>query len=102
MTARMFTAVLHKEEDLHVAKCPEVGTVSQGHTTEHAFANLKEATEWSRRPPSVPPVTPEGPSARSIHTLYHYRSRKALRQRVPLQFRWNWRGLRPKLWAVAT
>ena len=41
----IFTAVLHKEEDLYVAECPEVGTVSQGHTVEEAVANLKEATE---------------------------------------------------------
>ena len=40
-----FTAVLHKEGDLHVADCPEVGTVSQGKTVEEAVANLKEATE---------------------------------------------------------
>jgi hypothetical protein len=30
MAARTLTAVLHKEEDLYVAECPEVGTVSQG------------------------------------------------------------------------
>jgi len=40
-----FTAVLHQEEDLYVAECPEVGTVSQGTTIEEAVANLKEATE---------------------------------------------------------
>jgi predicted RNase H-like HicB family nuclease len=40
-----FTAVLHKERDLYVAECPEVGTVSQGKTVEEAVANLKEATE---------------------------------------------------------
>jgi predicted RNase H-like HicB family nuclease len=45
MTTRTFTAVLHKEEDLYVAECPEVGTVSQGYTIEEAVANLKEATE---------------------------------------------------------
>ena len=28
-----------------MADCPEVGTVSQGHTVEEAIANLKEATE---------------------------------------------------------
>ncbi|MEJ2207874.1 MAG: type II toxin-antitoxin system HicB family antitoxin [Anaerolineae bacterium] len=39
------TAVLHREEDLYVAECPEVGTVSQGQTVEEAVANLKEATE---------------------------------------------------------
>lgn len=45
MGVRTFTAVLHKEEDLFVAECPEVGTVSQGHTLEEAIANLREATE---------------------------------------------------------
>jgi len=40
-----FTAVLHKEEDMYVAECPEVGTVSQGNTLEEAIDNLKEATE---------------------------------------------------------
>jgi len=45
MPTQVFTAVLHKEEDLYVAECPEVGTVSQGKTIEEAIANLKEATE---------------------------------------------------------
>ena len=45
MTVRTFTAVIHKEENLYVAECPEVGTTSQGHTIEEALANLKEATE---------------------------------------------------------
>lgn len=45
MSERTFTAVLHKEEDIFVAECPEVGTVSQGYTLEEAVANLKEATE---------------------------------------------------------
>ena len=40
-----FTAVIHLEEDLYVAECPEVGTVSQGSTIEEAIENLKEATE---------------------------------------------------------
>jgi predicted RNase H-like HicB family nuclease len=40
-----FTAVIHKEDDLYVAECPEVGTVSQGYTLEEALDNLKEATE---------------------------------------------------------
>lgn len=39
------TAVVHKEEDMYVAECPEVGTVSQGKTLEEAILNLKEATE---------------------------------------------------------
>ncbi len=45
MNIRAFTAILHQEDDLFVAECPEVGTVSQGHTIEEAVANLKEATE---------------------------------------------------------
>ncbi|HEX9134955.1 MAG TPA: type II toxin-antitoxin system HicB family antitoxin [Ktedonobacteraceae bacterium] len=45
MAERTFTAVIHKEDDLYVADCPEVGTVSQGRTVEEAIANLKEATE---------------------------------------------------------
>jgi predicted RNA binding protein YcfA (HicA-like mRNA interferase family) len=40
-----FTAVLHKESELYVAECPEVGTVSQGKTIDEALANLREATE---------------------------------------------------------
>ena len=40
-----FTAVVHKEEDLYVAECPEVGTANQGETVEEAVNNLREATE---------------------------------------------------------
>ena len=42
---QIFTAILHKEEDIYIAECPEVGTVSQGNTIEEAISNLKEATE---------------------------------------------------------
>lgn len=45
MKVQTLTAILHKEEDLYVAECPEIGTVSQGYTVEEAIANLKEATE---------------------------------------------------------
>jgi predicted RNase H-like HicB family nuclease len=45
MPVGTFTAVLRKEDNLYVAECPEVGTVSQGTTVEEAVANLKEATE---------------------------------------------------------
>ncbi len=45
MATRLFTAVIHKEADLYVAECPEVGTVSQGYSVEEAIANLREATE---------------------------------------------------------
>lgn len=40
-----YTAIIEKEEDMYVATCPEVGTVSQGITIEEALTNLKEATE---------------------------------------------------------
>jgi predicted RNase H-like HicB family nuclease len=42
---RTLTAVIHREEDMYVAECPEVGTVSQGKTVEESVENLKEATE---------------------------------------------------------
>ena len=42
---RTLTATLYWEEDIYVAECPEVGTVSQGETIEEAISNLKEATE---------------------------------------------------------
>ena len=42
---KTFTAVIHKEEDMYVAECPEIGTVSQGYSVEEALGNLKEATE---------------------------------------------------------
>ncbi len=45
MATQTFTAILHKKDDLYVAECPEVGTVSQGRTIEEAIANLKEATQ---------------------------------------------------------
>ena len=45
MIARPLTAVVHCEQDLYGAECPEVGSVSQGATPEEAVANLKEATE---------------------------------------------------------
>jgi predicted RNase H-like HicB family nuclease len=56
MKVRSFTAVLHKEGDLYVAECLEVGTVSQGYTIEEAIDNLKEATELyleEVRPPDI-------------------------------------------------
>jgi predicted RNase H-like HicB family nuclease len=40
-----FTAIIQKDEKMYVAKCPEIGTVSQGKTIEEAIKNLKEATE---------------------------------------------------------
>jgi len=42
---KLFTAIVHKEDNLYVAECPEVGTASQGTTIEDAIENLQEATE---------------------------------------------------------
>ncbi len=57
MTVRTFTAILYKENDLYVAECPEVGTVSQGHTFKEAIANLKEATQLYLKEFPVPANT---------------------------------------------
>lgn len=48
MNTRTFTAVLHKEDDIYVAECPEVGTVSQDYAIDEAVANLEEAMELCR------------------------------------------------------
>ena len=45
MPKKTLTAVIHKENDIYVAECPEVGTVSQGRSVDEAVANLREATE---------------------------------------------------------
>ena len=44
MPQNTFTASIHKEDNLYVATCVEIGTVSQGITVEEALANVKEAT----------------------------------------------------------
>jgi len=59
MPVATFTAVLHKERNLYVAECPEVGTVSQGPSIEEAVANLKEATELYLE--EFPPENPSTP-----------------------------------------
>ena len=51
------TAILHWEEDVYVAECPEVGTASQGETIEEALANLREATELYLEEFPMPQVT---------------------------------------------
>lgn len=45
MDNQQFSAVIHKENNIYVASCPEIGTISQGLTIEEAVENLKEATE---------------------------------------------------------
>ena len=44
MAQNTFTASIHKEENLYVATCVEIGTISQGNAVEEALTNLKEAT----------------------------------------------------------
>ena len=38
MKNRSFTIIIHKEEDVYIAECPEVGTVDQGETIEKAIS----------------------------------------------------------------
>lgn len=45
MKNRSFTVVIHKEDNLYIAECPEVGTVDQEETIEQAILGLKEATQ---------------------------------------------------------
>ena len=42
---KTFTAILQKDDGIYIAKCAEIGTVSQGKTVDEAIKNLKEATE---------------------------------------------------------
>ncbi len=44
-TTNSYTAVVHREDDMYVALCPELDVGSQGKTVEEARANLKEAVE---------------------------------------------------------
>jgi len=43
--AKRLNAVITKEENWYVARCVELGVVSQGKSIEEAKANLKEAVE---------------------------------------------------------
>ncbi len=42
---KRYTAVITKEENWYVARCVELGVVSQGKTIVEAQANLREAVE---------------------------------------------------------
>lgn len=52
------TVLLHKEEDIYIAECPEVGTVDQGATIEEAVAGLKEATRLYLEEFPMPETSP--------------------------------------------
>jgi predicted RNase H-like HicB family nuclease len=58
MKTHSFTAVVHKEDDMYVAECPEVGTIDQGETIEEAIAGLKEATRLYLEEFSLPETSP--------------------------------------------
>lgn len=58
MTTKTFTAIIHKEEDMYVAECLEVGTVDQGETIEEAITNLKEATRLYLEECPLPDTSP--------------------------------------------
>jgi predicted RNase H-like HicB family nuclease len=66
MASRTFSAVLHQEDDLYVAECPEVGTVSQGRTVEEAINNLKEATKLYLEEVKLPDIK------RALFTTFEY------------------------------
>lgn len=58
MKTRHLTVLLHKEEDMYIAECPEVGTVDQGTTIEEAVAGLKEATRLYLEEFPMPETSP--------------------------------------------
>ena len=39
----ILTAIIYKEDDMYIAECPEVGTVSQGDTIEEALKKPKRS-----------------------------------------------------------
>lgn len=56
MTYR-FSALITKEEDWYVARCPELAVTSQGKDVESARANLREAIELYLDTWGAPPET---------------------------------------------
>lgn len=58
MKTRSFTVILHKEDDMYIAECPEVGTVEQGKTIEQAIAGLREATRLYLEDFPLPETSP--------------------------------------------
>lgn len=74
---KTFTAVLHKEEDMYVAECPEVGTASQGETIEKAVFNLKEATELYLEEFHLEPL--EKPIMTTFEVDIHATAKKSIR-----------------------
>lgn len=74
---KTFTAILHKEEDMYIAECPEVGTASQGETIEGAVSNLKEATELYLEEFPLEPL--EKPVMTTFEVDIHATAKKSIR-----------------------
>jgi len=58
MNVQTFSVIIHKEDDMYIAECPEVGTVDQGETIERAIEGLKEATRLYLEHFPVPATAP--------------------------------------------
>ena len=58
MKIQTFSVIIHKEDDMYIAECPEVGTVDQGETIESAIEGLKEATRLYLEHFPIPEVSP--------------------------------------------
>jgi predicted RNase H-like HicB family nuclease len=58
MKIRNFTVIVHREDDVYIAECPEVGTVDQGETIEQAIAGLTAATKLYLEEFPVPATSP--------------------------------------------
>ena len=68
MKSRSFAVILHREDDMYIAECPEVGTVDQGETIEQAIAGLTEATRLYLEEFPLPKTSPR--FATSIEVSY--------------------------------
>ncbi len=58
MQSHSFTVLVHKEEDMYIAECPDVGTVDQGKTIEQAIEGLREATRLYLEEFPLPEISP--------------------------------------------
>lgn len=67
----VFSAVVHKEGEIYVADCPELGTVSQGSNIEEAIANLKEASELFLEEHEAPSVASPIFATFSVEPRHH-------------------------------
>jgi predicted RNase H-like HicB family nuclease len=75
MPQRTYAAIVHKEADVCVAECLEVGSVSQCKTIEEAVTLLQEATELYME--EFPPWTTASPADEGArptlaHTLFNF------------------------------